>query len=46
MSKKNCNIIAFLFFILSVFYSFYQIKQEFDIVKSIYFYSGIFSLIF
>ncbi|AJC84995.1 sulfite oxidase heme-binding subunit YedZ [Campylobacter peloridis] len=46
MSKKNCNIIAFLFFILSIFYSFYQIKQEFDIVKSIYFYSGIFSLIF
>ncbi|AJC86518.1 ferric reductase [Campylobacter sp. RM16704] len=46
MSKKFCNISSFLLFILSIFYSFYQIMHEFDIVKSVYFYSGIFGLIF
>ncbi|WP_257928907.1 periplasmic DMSO/TMAO reductase YedYZ, heme-binding membrane subunit [Campylobacter lari] len=46
MNKKVYNIGGFLAFTLSVIFSIYQIMQEFDIVKSLYFYSGIFSLIF
>ncbi|HEC1757121.1 TPA: sulfite oxidase heme-binding subunit YedZ, partial [Campylobacter lari] len=46
MNKKVYNIGGFLAFTLSVIFSIYQIKQEFDIVKSLYFYSGIFGLIF
>ncbi|RKO64562.1 ferric reductase [Campylobacter sp. P255] len=46
MYKKIYNSIGFLAFILSIIYSCYQITQEFDIVKSVYFYSGIFALIF
>ncbi|ECK1947872.1 sulfite oxidase heme-binding subunit YedZ, partial [Campylobacter lari] len=46
MNKKVYNIGGFLAFTSSVIFSIYQIKQEFDIVKSLYFYSGIFGLIF
>ncbi|EAJ0335578.1 sulfite oxidase heme-binding subunit YedZ, partial [Campylobacter lari] len=46
MSKKVYNIGGFLAFALSIVFSIYQIIQEFDIVKSVYFYSGIFGLIF
>ncbi|EAI7247122.1 sulfite oxidase heme-binding subunit YedZ [Campylobacter lari] len=46
MSKKVYNIGGFLVFALSIIFSVYQIMQEFDIVKSVYFYSGIFGLIF
>ncbi|EAJ6150220.1 sulfite oxidase heme-binding subunit YedZ [Campylobacter lari] len=46
MSKKVYNISGFLAFALSIIFSIYQILQEFDIVKSVYFYSGIFGLIF
>ncbi|MCV3393058.1 sulfite oxidase heme-binding subunit YedZ [Campylobacter sp. IFREMER_LSEM_CL908] len=46
MSKKVYNISGFLAFVLSIVFSVYQIMQEFDIVKSVYFYSGVFGLIF
>ncbi|TKX32625.1 sulfite oxidase heme-binding subunit YedZ [Campylobacter aviculae] len=43
---KYFNFFAFIFFLASLIYSFYNIVRSFDFVKEIYFYTGIFALIF
>lgn len=43
---KYFNFFAFIFFLASLIYSFYNIIKSFDFVKEIYFNTGIFALIF
>ncbi|TKX31312.1 ferric reductase-like transmembrane domain-containing protein [Campylobacter estrildidarum] len=44
--RKYFNLLAFIFFLASLIYSFHRIIKAFDFVKEIYFYTGIFALIF
>ncbi|MBZ7963503.1 sulfite oxidase heme-binding subunit YedZ [Campylobacter sp. 2457A] len=44
--SKYFNFFAFIFFLASLIYSFYNIIKAFDFVKEIYFNTGIFALIF
>ncbi|MBZ7953420.1 sulfite oxidase heme-binding subunit YedZ [Campylobacter sp. W0018] len=44
--SKYFNFFAFVFFLVSLIYSFYNIIKSFDFVKEIYFNTGIFALIF
>lgn len=46
MKIKLANLSALVLFILSITFSIYKLLNEFDIVKAVYFYSGIFALTF
>ncbi|MCR6571447.1 sulfite oxidase heme-binding subunit YedZ [Campylobacter insulaenigrae] len=46
MKSKQMNLIIFALFCFSIIFSTYQLLGEFDIVKAVYFYSGLCSLIF
>ncbi|MGH2327159.1 sulfite oxidase heme-binding subunit YedZ [Campylobacter taeniopygiae] len=43
---KYFNFFVFVFFLVSLIYSFYNIIKSFDFVKEIYFNTGVFALIF
>ncbi|WP_366559214.1 ferric reductase-like transmembrane domain-containing protein [Campylobacter sp.] len=46
MKTKHINLSIFILFCFSIIFSIYQLLDEFDIIKAVYLYSGLFSLIF